>query len=111
MWGAADKSVAVERKQDTGLKKMYLLYILALWAPHTYDFVVLISLIHQRNILLVVLQIGKQEIGKEKDLSAPLRRNLQNRTLCVSAEETATTPSVKFSEQFTPSPRQSLTFR
>jgi hypothetical protein len=29
------------------------------WAPHTYDFVVLTSLIHPRNILLVVLQRGK----------------------------------------------------
>jgi hypothetical protein len=38
------------------------------WAPHTYDFVVLTSLTHPRKILLVVLQIGKV-----KDLSAPLR--------------------------------------
>jgi hypothetical protein len=29
------------------------------WAPHTYGFVVLTSLTHQRKILLVVLQIGK----------------------------------------------------
>jgi hypothetical protein len=43
------------------------------WAPHTYDFVVLTSLTHPRKILLVVLQIGKQEIRKDKDLSAPLR--------------------------------------
>jgi hypothetical protein len=35
--------------------------------PH--DFVVLTSLTHPRKILLVVLQIGKA-----KDLSAPLRR-------------------------------------
>jgi hypothetical protein len=49
-----------------GLKKMYLLYILPLWAPHTYDFIVLTSLTHQRKIILVVLQIGKA-----KDLSAP----------------------------------------
>jgi hypothetical protein len=33
---------------------------------------VLTSLTHPRNILLVVLQIGKQEIRKAKDLSAPL---------------------------------------
>jgi hypothetical protein len=37
-------------------------------APYTYDFVVLTSLTHPRKILLVVLQIGKA-----KDLSAPLR--------------------------------------
>jgi hypothetical protein len=36
-------------------------------APHTYDLVVLTSLTHPRKILLVVLQIGKA-----KDLSAPL---------------------------------------
>jgi hypothetical protein len=39
----------------------------SLWAPHTYDFVVLTSLTHPRKTLLVVLQIGKA-----KDLSAPL---------------------------------------
>jgi hypothetical protein len=33
-------------------------------APHTYDFVVLTSLTHIRKILLVVLQIGKQEKPK-----------------------------------------------
>jgi hypothetical protein len=38
------------------------------WAPHTYDFVVLTSLTRQRTIPLVVLQIGKA-----KDISAPLR--------------------------------------
>jgi hypothetical protein len=37
-------------------------------AAHTYDFIVLTSLTHPRNILLVVLQIRKA-----KDLSAPLR--------------------------------------
>jgi hypothetical protein len=37
------------------------------WAPHSYDFVVLTSLTHPIKILLVVLQIGKA-----KDLSAPL---------------------------------------
>jgi hypothetical protein len=45
-------------------KKMYSL----LNSTHTYDFVVLTSLTHPRKILLVVLQIGKA-----KDLSAPLR--------------------------------------
>jgi hypothetical protein len=34
------------------------------WAPHTYDFVVLTSLIHPRKIILVVLQIGKKENPK-----------------------------------------------
>jgi hypothetical protein len=50
------------------------------WAPHTNDFVVLTSLSHSRKIILFVLQIGKQEIGKAKDLSAPLRvmRGLYN---------------------------------
>jgi hypothetical protein len=38
------------------------------WAPYIYDFVVLTSLSHPRKILLVVLQVGKS-----KDLSAPLR--------------------------------------
>jgi hypothetical protein len=47
---------------------MYLLYIFALSSTHTYDFVVLFSLTNPRNILLVVLQIGKA-----KNLSAPLR--------------------------------------
>jgi hypothetical protein len=46
------------------------------WAPHTYDFVVLTSLTFPRKILLVVLQIGKQEIRKAKELSAPLRMTL-----------------------------------
>jgi hypothetical protein len=41
-----------------------------LWAPHTYGFVVLTSLTHPSKILLVVLQIGKT-----KDLSAPLRNS------------------------------------
>jgi hypothetical protein len=46
---------------------MYLLYI---FPPelHTLDFVVLTSLSHTRKIILIVLQIGKA-----KDLSAPLR--------------------------------------
>jgi hypothetical protein len=46
-------------------------------APHTYDFVVLTSLTHPRKILLVVLQIGKYEIGIAKDLSAPLPKILR----------------------------------
>jgi hypothetical protein len=53
---------------------MYLLYIfLPPRAPHTYEFDILTSLTHPRKILLVVLQIGKWEIRKVKDLSAPLR--------------------------------------
>jgi hypothetical protein len=52
---------------------MYLLYIYIIinilpWTPHTYDFVVLTSLTNRREILFVVLKIGKA-----KDLSAPLR--------------------------------------
>jgi hypothetical protein len=58
-----------------GLKKMYLLYIFPLsythththTHTHTYDFVVITSLTHPRKILSVVLQIGKQVIGKAKD--------------------------------------------
>jgi hypothetical protein len=37
-----------------------------------YDFVLLTSLTHPTKIILVVLQIGKYEIGKAKDLSAPI---------------------------------------
>jgi hypothetical protein len=52
---------------------MYLLYI---FPPelHTLmnDFVVLTSLTHPRKILLVALQIEKKELGKAKELSAPL---------------------------------------
>jgi hypothetical protein len=40
-------------------------------STHTYDFVVLTSLTHQRKIIFVVLQIGKT-----KNLSAPLRIHL-----------------------------------
>jgi hypothetical protein len=39
------------------------------WSPQTYDFVDLTSLTRPRKILLVML-----EVGKAKDLSAPLRR-------------------------------------
>jgi hypothetical protein len=55
----ADKCLALKRKQQvTGLKKcIYSTY--SPRAPHTYDFVVLTSLTHSRNILLVVLQIEK----------------------------------------------------
>jgi hypothetical protein len=42
--------------------------LLSITKFHTYDFVVLTSLAHPRKILLAVLQIGKA-----KDLSAPLR--------------------------------------
>jgi hypothetical protein len=40
-------------------------------APHTYDFVVLTSLTHPKKIILVLL-----EIGKAKDLGAPLRTHI-----------------------------------
>jgi hypothetical protein len=38
--------------------------VFTLWVPHTYDFIVLTSLTHPRKIVLVVLQIGKQEEPK-----------------------------------------------
>jgi hypothetical protein len=64
----ADKSLALHRKQQvTGLKKCIYSTYSPLSSTH-YDFVVVTSLTHPRNILLVVLQIGKA-----KDLSAPLR--------------------------------------
>jgi hypothetical protein len=47
-------------------KNVFTLYIPP-WTPHTYDFVVLISLTHPKKILLVLLQIEKYEkknIGK-----------------------------------------------
>jgi hypothetical protein len=52
---------------------MYLLCIFPPELETLYDFAVLTSLTHPRKILLVVLQIGKYEIGQAKDLSAPLR--------------------------------------
>jgi hypothetical protein len=58
----------IKKTRSYGNEKMYLLYIFPPWAPHTYVFVVLTSLTHPREILLVVLQIGKA-----KDLSATLR--------------------------------------
>jgi hypothetical protein len=48
-------------------QRKFTLHILP-QAPHTYDFVVLISLALPRKILLVLLQIGKA-----KDLSAAQR--------------------------------------
>jgi hypothetical protein len=59
-------------------KNVFTLHISPL-APHTYDFVVLTSLTHPRKIILLVLQIGKA-----KDLSAPLRRSFppNNATDC-----------------------------
>jgi hypothetical protein len=58
------------------LKKVFTLHIPPR-TPYTYDFVVPTSLTHPRKILLVVLQIGKWETGKAKDLSAPLRNGAQ----------------------------------
>jgi hypothetical protein len=52
---------------------MYLLYIFPLSSTHNYDFVVLTSLTHPRKNHYIVLQIGKQEAGKGKDLLATLR--------------------------------------
>jgi hypothetical protein len=56
-----------ENKKLCDWKIVFTLYI-SPRAPHTYDFVVLTSLTHPRNILMVVLQIRKA-----KDLSASLR--------------------------------------
>jgi hypothetical protein len=49
-------------------KNVFILHIPP-WAPHTYDFVVLTSLTHPR--IFFMMQVGKLEIGKAKDLSAP----------------------------------------
>jgi hypothetical protein len=64
---------------------VYLLYIFP-GAPHTYDFVALTSLTHPRKILLVVLL----QIGKAKDLSAPLRIRVGYTICLVSAESLST---------------------
>jgi hypothetical protein len=44
-----------ENKLCNWKKKTQLLYIFSLWAPHTYDFVVVTSLTHPRKIILFVL--------------------------------------------------------
>jgi hypothetical protein len=49
-------------------KKLFTLHIPSLRSTHTYDFVVLTSFTLPIEILLFMLQIGKA-----KDLSAPLR--------------------------------------
>jgi hypothetical protein len=68
--GGADKSLVYkENNKLQNCKNVFTLHNPP-WAPHTYDFVVLGSLTHPRKILLVVLQIGKA-----KDLSAPLRNS------------------------------------
>jgi hypothetical protein len=54
-----------------GIEKNVFTLHIPPWAPHTYDFVVLTSLTHPRKILLLVLQIGKYEIEKTKDLPHP----------------------------------------
>jgi hypothetical protein len=61
-----------EKNKQRDEKNIFTLHIPP-WAPHTYDFVVLTSLTHSQKILLVVLQIGKYEIVKAKDLIAPIR--------------------------------------
>jgi hypothetical protein len=55
-----------ENKKQRDWNNIFTLHIPP-WAPHTYDFFVLTSLTDPRKILLAVLQIGKA-----KDLSAPL---------------------------------------
>jgi hypothetical protein len=47
-----------------------LFYIFPLSSTDTYDFVVETFITHPRKILLDVVQIGKWEIEKAKDLSA-----------------------------------------
>jgi hypothetical protein len=70
--------LALEKNHKvTGLKK-YIYSTYSHWSPHTYDFVVLTSWTHPRNILLIVLQIGKQEVGKAIYLSASLRTKNTN---------------------------------
>jgi hypothetical protein len=63
------------------------------WAPHTYDFFILTSLTHPRKILLIVL-----ELGKAKDLSAPLRnlrhhKDIPGEWIHGNQEETCPGPS------------------
>jgi hypothetical protein len=55
-----------DKLRDGKKKCIYSTY--SLLAPHTYDFVVLTYLTHPRKIVLVVLQIGKYEIRKAKNL-------------------------------------------
>jgi hypothetical protein len=66
--GGADKSLAYKENNKLRYWKNVFTLHIPPWAPHTYDFVVLTSLTHPSEILLVMLQIGKA-----KDLSAPLR--------------------------------------
>jgi hypothetical protein len=47
-----------ENNKLRGWKNVFTLHIPP-WGPHTYGFVVLTYLTHPREILLVVLQIGK----------------------------------------------------
>jgi hypothetical protein len=53
-----------------GIEKMYLLYT---FPPELHTLMTSTSLTHPRKTLFVALQIGKQETGKAKGLSAPLR--------------------------------------
>jgi hypothetical protein len=57
-----------KKKPSYGIGKKCVYTYFSPSSTHLYDFVVLTSLTHPRKILLVVLQIGKA-----KDLSAPLR--------------------------------------
>jgi hypothetical protein len=68
--GGANKSLALWRKQATGLEKMYLLYIIP---PELHTWLRCSNFFNpSKKILLVVLQIGKQETEKAKDLWAPI---------------------------------------
>jgi hypothetical protein len=65
-WGLISLWLYKENNKLRDWKHVFTLHIPP-WTPHTYDFVVVISLTHPRKILLVALQVGKA-----KDLSAPI---------------------------------------
>jgi hypothetical protein len=60
----------MKKTTSYGIEKKF---IYSTYSPLSSTHFVLTSLSHPRKILLVVPQIGKQEIGEAKDLSAPLR--------------------------------------
>jgi hypothetical protein len=63
----------IKKTTSYTIEKMYLHYIFPPppGGPHAYDFLVLNSLAHPRKIMLVLLQIGKWEIGKPKTYQHP----------------------------------------
>jgi hypothetical protein len=62
-------------------KNVFTLYI-PLWAPHTYDFVVLTSLTHPRKIILVVLQTGKPNTYQHPYVCSRWARRKAHRPSC-----------------------------